>query len=309
MTDRIEAEYVLPVRWSRDDGLDELTAYLQGLSHLIDISAVDGSPPDIFDRHARAWAGVARHVRPDPWPGRNGKVRGVVTGVRLARHERVVIADDVRYTDATLRELLGALDAADLAVPQNVFARWPWHARWDTGRQLVNRAFGGDYPGTLAVRRRYLLDGYDGDVLFESLELMRTVAVRGGRVRRCNGLFVDRLPPTGRHFWSQRVRQAHDSLGQPARLLIEAALLPVLLMLLRRPGALAGGAAAVVLMAEAGRRRADGRRHFPSWAALWAPVWVAERAVCCWVALALRLCGGVRYGDGRLARATSKARG
>ena len=38
-----------------------------------------------------------------------GKVGGVLTGLRLASHARVIVADDdVRYDEATLRRWLGA---------------------------------------------------------------------------------------------------------------------------------------------------------------------------------------------------------
>jgi hypothetical protein len=78
-----------------------------------------------------------------------GKVAGVTTGVRRAGFEAVVIADDdVRYEHATLQRLVEYLDDHDLVRPQNFFDPLPWHARWDTARTLLNRAFGADYPGT-----------------------------------------------------------------------------------------------------------------------------------------------------------------
>ena len=99
-----------------------------------------------------------RHLAPEPWPGRNGKVAGVVTGVRCARHERVVVADDdVRYDAASLRAVVAGLDDGELVRPQNVFTSWPWHARWDTGRSLLNRAVSHDHPGTFGVRRSCFL--------------------------------------------------------------------------------------------------------------------------------------------------------
>lgn len=253
------AEYNLPLRWREGADLSELTTYLEILSGWIDVTVVDGSSPEEFERHRRAWSGLVTHTGPAPWPGRNGKVRNVVTGVRRAMCPLVVIADDdVRYTADSLVQVLTALADADLVVPQNVFSSWPWHARWDTGRQLANRAFGGDYPGTMAGRRRFMVDGYDGDVLFENLELMRTVAARGGTVRRRNDVFVDRVPPTAAHFWSQRIRQAYDSFAQPPRLLLEASLLPILLVASRRPHLLLSLAAGAVILGEAGRRRDGG---------------------------------------------------
>ena len=267
---RIDGEYVLPLRWTsevsrRDAG--DLTNYLRRLSAWVDVTVVDGSDGPVFERHHALWSAFVHHLPAAPWPGRNGKVAGVVTGVGAARHERVVIADDdVRYDATSLAAVVMGLDSGELVRPQNVFTSWPWHARWDTGRALLNRAVAHDHPGTLGVRRSCFLamGGYDGDVLFENLELVRTVRGAGGRVVELPGVFVGRLPPCTRHFWSQRVRQAYDDLAQPARLLGELALLPISVWLgRRRPAGLLVGAAAVVLLAETGRRRAGGAAVYP----------------------------------------------
>jgi hypothetical protein len=180
---RLAVEYVLPLRWVEDSGLAELTDYLVQLTGWVDVTVVDGSPAAVFRRHAERWEGLVRHLPPEPWPGRNGKVAGVVTGVSRARHERVVIADDdVRYDYDGLVRVSGMLAVADLVRPQNFFDPLPWHARWDTARSLLNRAFGSDYPGTYGVRRSTFtaMGGYDGDVLFENLELSRTIRAAGG---------------------------------------------------------------------------------------------------------------------------------
>lgn len=313
---RLAAEYVLPLRWSpevsRRDA-PELGEYLRWLSTLVEVTVVDGSDPEVFHRHDELWSDHVRHVRPEPWPGRYGKVAGVVTGVRAARHEQVVIADDdVRYDAPALEAVLAALGTSDLVRPQNVFTDLPWHARWDTGRSLLNVALlGHDYPGTHGVRRSTFLamGGYDGDALFENLELARTVTSVGGTVADLPGVSVRRLPPATGHFWSQRVRQAYDDLAQPGRLVAELSLLPLLLLTLRRKRrGLAGWALLPVLVAEVGRRRAGGTRVHPRTAALWALPWLAERAVCVWLAVAQIPRGGVPYAGTRLSLAAHSRR-
>jgi hypothetical protein len=306
--DLLPAEYVLPLRWTDDSGLDELTRYLRSLASVVDVTVVDGSPPPVFENHARAWSGVVRHRAPDDVPTLNGKVAGVLTGVRLARHEAVVVADDdVRYTASALRTVVDLLRRFDLVRPQNYFASRSWHARWDTARSLLNRALGSDYPGTLAFRRSTLLraGGYDGDVLFENLELIRTIRAVGGREVRADDLFVRRIAPTSRHFVSQRVRQAYDDFAQPARLALELAYLPALVWAARRPTRLALVAGGIWLLAAAGRTRAGGSRVFPATAVLWAPAWVLERGVCVWIAALARARGGVRYHGARIVRAAT----
>jgi hypothetical protein len=232
-----------------------------------------------------------------------GKVAGVRTGVRLASRERVVIADDdVRYEPATLRRTARLLDEHDLVRPQNYFERLPWHARWDTARTLLNRACGRDYPGTLAVRRSRLLAVglYDGDVLFENLELIRTVRAHGGSVASPLDLYVARVPPSADHFWGQRTRQAYDDFALPLRMALWLAVVPLLALsaIGRRPAWAFAAAAGTVALAERGRRRAGGKEVFPADSSLLAPGWILERGVCAWLAVLQRLrFGGVRYGD------------
>lgn len=67
--------------------------------------------------------------------------------------------------------------------------------------------------------------GYSTDALFEDLELVRTIRAAGGREARADDLFVRRLLYTAQHVLRQPVRQAYDSVAQPARLLAELAVL------------------------------------------------------------------------------------
>jgi hypothetical protein len=294
--------YILPIRGDGPATGGDLDDYMRWLAPRVELIVVDGSPPAVFAAHAAAWGAIVRHVAPAPdLVTPMGKVGGVLTGVRLSSHERLVIADDdVRYDAEALARVTGALDGADVVRPQNYFDPLPWHARWDSARTLINRASGGDWPGTLGVRRSALerTGGYDGSAMFENLELVRTVVASGGREAVLLDAFVARRPSTARHFWSQRVRQAYDELARPRRLAAQLAVLPAALAAAAAFGwpALAAGALAVVGVAEAGRRRAGGTRVFPASTALLAPVWVAERAICSWLAVASRLAlGGVPY--------------
>lgn len=300
--------YLLPLRWTGDDDgqLASMTGYLAWIGTRCDVVVVDGSRPAVFDRHHAAWDHLVLHCGPDDDVRcQNGKARGVLTGMRRVVGDVVIIADDdVRYDDESLESVLAGLADADVVVPQNVFDPAPWHARWDTARSLMNRAFGTDYPGTLAVRKAWYdkAGGYDGDVLFENLELIRTLRVAGANVRAARDITVRRRPPTARAFWGQRVRQAYDSLAQPARLAGELAILPVgVTLAVHRPRAAAAAALLTTLVAETGRRRSGGDRVFPATAALWAPLWMLERGVCSWIAVVLRLGrGGIGYAGSRL---------
>jgi hypothetical protein len=310
----LQATYVLPLRWVEDGPLDDLTSYLEMLADRLEVIVVDGSPPPRFAEHHRAWEGFVTHVPPDPrFHFLNGKVSGVLTGIERARHDAVIVADDdVRYGWEELERVIAGLQQADVVRPQNYFRPLPWHARWDTARILLNRALGGDFPGTLGVRRSTLLDagGYDGDVLWENFELMRTVEAAGGVVLHDPGCLVRRLPPTTRHFVGQRVRQAYDEWARPARMAAYLAILPTVagLVARRRPAVLAVATAATVATAEVGRRREGGTSRFPASSSLLAPVWLTERAVCAWLALARRVTGGCPYAGARFVRAATPLR-
>ncbi len=307
--------YILPIKTSRAALAGELTEYLRWLSARAETIVVDASPAPVFAAHARAWAGIVRHLPPAAELATPmGKVGGVLTGIAVASHERIIIADDdVRYDDRSLRAVAAALSRAHVVRPQNYFDPLPWHARWDTGRMLLNRVTGGDWPGTLGVRRSILraTGGYDGSVMFENLELVRTVVAAGGRERVLPTVYVLRRPSTTRHFLSQRVRQAYDELARPARLAMQLAVLPLALHLAvrRRWRPLVVGAVAVAAVAEVGRRRGGGDRIFPASASLLAPAWVAERALCSWLALGARvLLGGVPYRGALLRHAATPRR-
>ncbi len=306
----LAASYVLPIA-AQVSQARVLSGYLQRLSRTMDdVIVVDGSPQETFDAHARAWSSHVRHLRPK-MQTTNGKVAGVMTGVRAARYECVVIADDdVRYRRAELTRIMALLLHHEVVRPQNFFRPLAWHARWDTARSLLSRLGDGDWPGTLGIRRSALLDagGYSGEVLFENLELVRTIRAAGGREIVPLDFFVARRPPSTAHFFSQRLRQAYDECARPGRLSAQLTLLPAaILMGERRPSWLLAAGACAIMAAEMGRRKGKGRAVFPASSALWAPAWIAERAVTSWMALGTRLLfGGVRYGTTRVKNAATR---
>ncbi|HEY0383010.1 MAG TPA: glycosyltransferase [Candidatus Elarobacter sp.] len=311
-----ETTYVLPIRRTAVLRDDDLAAYLDALVKLVPVVVVDGSPPDVFAHHAASWPPAVLHVGVDEdrRGDLNGKVAGVVTGLRRVRTAKAVIADDdVRYDPFALRRLAALLEHAGVVRPQNVFNPAPWHAVLDTGRTLIARATGGDWPGTLGIRMDAYAraGGYDGTVLFENLELVRTLRAVGARELVAYDLFVARRPPTARHFIAQRVRQAYDEFARPGRLAAQLAVGPLLVLGTARfgPRALAAFAVGAIALAESGRRRGGARRVFPPRAAMLAPLWVLERAATSWCAVALRLTrGGVRYSHGTLRVAAHQER-
>jgi hypothetical protein len=305
--------YLLPIRRRASAADAEFTAYLRWVASRAELIVVDGSSPSVFAEHSQQWGEFSKHVPPAPHVNcRNGKVRGVLTGLAHASNDFVVIADDdVRYDERSLNDVLEFLDRSDLVAPQNYFDPTPWHANWDTARSLVNRAFGADAPGTLALRRSALpAHGYDGDVLFENLELMRTVAAAGGQLSTPIDCYVRRLPPTASHFFSQRVRQAYDEFARPLRLAAALCVVPAVMVLVRRGArrSLLLACGMPMLVATSGRLRGGGRSYFARRAVLFAPLWVAERGVCAWLALWWRMRGGCPYSSTRIKTAAHSTR-
>jgi hypothetical protein len=307
---KFDATYILPIKLNEAPQDGDLRDYLAWLAQRLEVIVVDGSLPAVFVENDVQWRGV-QHIQPAPkHECENGKVWGVLTGLELAMHERIIIGDDdVRYDNQSLEATMSLLDRYDVVRPQNYFDPMPWHSLWDTGRTLLNRVSGGDWPGTIGVRRSILrrTNGYRGDCLFENLELIRTVKAAGGSEHVALNVFVRRRPPTASHFWSQRVRQAYDEFARPLRLAFQLTWLPVQLALaVRSPKSLIALHVIVVGLAEAGRRRGNGASVFPFAASLMTPLWVVERSVCAWLAVFSRgFQGGVTYRGGVLARAAS----
>ena len=69
-----DAHYVLPLKWSDDAALDELARYLAEVVQWVPVTVVDGSADELFAAHRRALPDAVQLLRPEPWPGANGKI-------------------------------------------------------------------------------------------------------------------------------------------------------------------------------------------------------------------------------------------
>jgi hypothetical protein len=307
---------------------DLLRSYLESISRASsEIIVVDGSPDEVFAAHHRIWKDVCRHEPVDRRFGYlNDKVNGIQTGVRLANHDKIILADDdIRYTSNNISEIVRRLDQFDVARPQNFFRFrgeqsadprdvpdqgeiLPVFAKTEAARMLINRATLriADYPGTCAFRRDVFLQagGYDGDVLFDNEELIRHLAQAGAGICYANNLFVQKRPPTFRKWLEQRPRQAYEDFGLRTKTVLFASL-PVIViaaillaglkaMMLTLLGIILGAAGLAVL----GWSRGAARKFFPFHICLFAPLWIFERSVSTyWAFYWFFRYGGYPFGD------------
>ena len=309
----LTATYLLPIRRAHGPASDELTTYLRWVSTCMPVLVVDGSSPAVFAAHAAAWGGFAQHRGVDAdLAARNGKVAACSRGcgTRSTRRSSSPTTTCATTTPRSPRSCARST-AAHVVRPQNYFDPLPWHALWDTGRMLLNRALGGDWPGTLACAApRYAPPAATmATCCSRTSSSCAPIVAAGGRERIARDVFVRRVPPPSAHFWSQRVRQAYDEFARPWRLAAQLALLPALGLLPRAgarvPAVVATGV--IVAVAERGRRRDGGRRVFPAAASALRAGVGAERAVAAGSPLASRvLRGGVPYA-GSTARARRHA--
>jgi hypothetical protein len=322
--DAIPCTYLLTIRRVRFDErvAEEFRNYFRLLAAAgCEVLVVDGSPGDVFAAHQEAWRGACRHAAVDPqYEYLNGKVNGIHTGVALAAHERIIVADDdIRYTPGDVRRMSELLGSYEMVRPQNYLSPLPVRARTEGARMLINRALiaEGDYPGTLGVRRDAMrrVGHYDGDVLFDNEEIVRHFRAHRASVAYARDFFILKRPPTFRKWIEQRPRQAYEDFVMRAKTAFFAALpLAVVLLWL-----VAGGVWALALVSAvacaavlvAARGLGDGAaRFFPVWLCLYAPLWVAERVVSTYWAFYWRAAhGGYPFGDKLLAKGTGRAWG
>jgi len=309
--------YLLPIRRVKTSlrELQEFADYFRSLAAAgCEVLVVNGSSPEVFARMEGAWADCCRHVAVDRSHGyQNDKTNGVHTGVALASHEAIILADDdIRYTAGDVRRMGALLQKHEFVRPQNYLSPLPWWARMEAARMLINRATLriGDYPGTFGFRRSTFqrVGHYDGDVLFDNEELARHFAAAGADVAYARDFFILKRPPSLAKWREQRPRQAYEDFELRAKTTFFGALLPVLGLLLTFRGKRAAHRAAVAVAVGAmglalQGRRGGAARFFPLSVCLSAPLWVLERALSTYWALGWKLWrGGYPFGGRLLTR-------
>ncbi|HEX8265475.1 MAG TPA: glycosyltransferase family 2 protein [Pyrinomonadaceae bacterium] len=284
-----------------------------------EILVVDGSPAEIFAAYDAVWNDRCRHETVDPqYRYLNGKVNGIHTGIALAAHERVILADDdIRYTPDDVERMSRLLADYEMVRPQNYFLPLPFWARMEAARMLINRAWlrEGDYTGTLGVTRSAMrrVGHYDGDVLFDNEEIVRHFRLKNARIKYARDFFVLKRPATFRKWIEQRPRQAYEDFIMRAKTAFFL-LLPIALVLFWSFGGFAFALGFALLVAVGAVFTAalglnDGATNFfPISTVFYAPLWFIERSFSTYWAFYWRFTrGGYPFGDKLLSKGTGDA--
>lgn len=236
----IVCTYLCPIRLNsiNESLISEFNDYWKFLNDQgCEVLVVDGSPPHILNVHAAALS-HCRHLKVDKrYKFLNGKVNGIMTGVREASHEKIILADDdIRYLAEDIYQMVEGLEDYDVVRPQNYFQPLPTWARLDAARILINRATNpeGDYPGTFGFRKSIFeaAGPFDGDVLFDNEELIKHFVNFGAHINYSTNFFIMRKPPLLAKSLEQRPRQAYEDFIMKGKTAFFLSLLPASLFLL-----------------------------------------------------------------------------
>ena len=314
--------YLLTIRRAAFDAAeaDDFKTYFDALTDAgAEVLVIDGSPPEVFARNADAWRDLCRHESVDSQHKySNGKVNGIHTGVALAEHNRIILADDdIRYTAENVRRMADLLGEFDMVRPQNYFRPTPFWARMESARMLINRAFigEGDYSGTLGVTREAMnrVGHYDGDVLFDNEEIVRHFRFKGAKINYARDFFIQKLPATFEKWIEQRPRQAYEDFVMHAKTVFFLALpLDFILTWFIAGGAWALAYVLLIVFGSiftAARGLSDGAlRYYSPLTIFYAPLWIVERSFSTyWAFYWYFTRGGYPFGDRVVSKGTGRA--
>lgn len=284
-----------------DDGLRDLASYLSTLTLAgCDVIVVDGSPAPVFEKNRRILRWVSRHIAARPrHHSFSGRIDVVRTAIDVSSCDRIIVAgDSVRYDDTAVAGVCDLLDSHEVVEPQDYFHPLPWWSGIEAGRMLVHRGVEPlPHHGATFGMRKSSLRGLRGvDVAWSNGDdPVRYLATQGAEIFAACDVFVRRLPPLLNDWLRDRPRQAGDDFDMPVKTAFFFALLPVAMVLAVVGGLrLAGGYAGAIAFASfvlAIRGRGSDSAFFPIRACFSAPVWVLERSLSVYWALAQKLRG------------------
>ena len=313
--------YLCPIRSNSVD-IEKIEAFKYYWEFLGDqgceVLVVDGSPPEVFDVHAREWNNC-KHIGVHPtYTCLNGKVNGILTAVPLASHEKIILADDdVRYNAEDIRRMVENLDKFEVVRPQNYFDPLPVWAKLDAARILLNRAFipEGDFPGTFGFRKNVFeaAGHFDGDVLFDNEELIKHFENHGANILYATDFFILRKPPTLKKWLEQRPRQAYEDFVMKEKTALFLSCIPLHLLIMltgkrKSLGFLAFSIFAVSIFKAFKGLTKSAKPHFSTTIPFYAPLWILERSMSIYLALYWKAAkGGYPFGDKIIHKGTGNA--
>jgi hypothetical protein len=283
-----------------DRALRELANYLSTIGTAgCEVIVFDCSPRLQFDLNRRVLRWVSRHVAiRREHCSRGGTIDPIRAAALVAGCEKVVVADEgVRYTEESIARVCELLDRHEVVEPQDYLDPLPWWNGVEAGRILMHRAIDPqpDHGATFGFRRSivHTLPALgSGDIPGDQV---RRLAAAGAEVYAPANVFVRRESTKLREWLAARPRAAADDFSLPTKNVFFFSLLPILAILtILGSGRLAASYAGVIAFASVGlaiRGRFGATAFFPLSASLFAPVWVFERSVSVYWALARKLRG------------------
>lgn len=281
-----------------DDELRDLASHLSTLTLAdCDVVILDRAPRAEFERHRRSLRWVGRHVAvraehllPD------GRIDAVRAAADFAACDKVIVAtDDIRYTPHALEQTAQLLDLHEVVEPQDYFDPLPWWGGIDAGRILVHRGIepSPDHGATFGFRRNPIRALRGLGVIDTHDDPVRRLVARGAEVFPACDVFVRRKPQPLERWLGARPRIAGDDFVLPMKTAFFFALVPLLVLLAVVGDArLAAGYAGLIAFASVAlalRGRNGAAAYFPLRACLFAPLWLLERGLSVYWALARKL--------------------
>jgi hypothetical protein len=293
--------YVVPLEDSATWSPGDLRAFSEYLSTLgvagCDVLILDGSAGETLDRNRRTLRWVGRHlsVRPEH-RGAGRAIDPLRCAAAEALCEKVILAaPDVRFTAAELGNVCELLDRHEVVEPQEYVDPLPWWAAIEAGRILVHRSLERhpDHGATFGVRKSSIRRLRSPDWVDSGEDQVRRLMAQGAEVFSALDLFVRRVPPLLSDWLRGRTFQAGNDFGIPLKTALFFALIPMAIMLATFGGLrMLGGFTGAIVFASislALRGRSGASSVFPMRTAFFAPLWVLERSVSVYWALALKV--------------------